>query len=210
MGRFDDQREAQFRRCRNTIGLAAQYRVTWGWNAQAVPDLLGAQFVHGQGRSQDAAAGVGNAEALQQALHAAVFTATAVENDERAVDLFTEQALQEVVPDVDAEGVHAGALQGVKHSVTGLERDFAFSAFTTEQHGNTAELFRGDGREQVGVGCSHFNFPSLGATMAPANNGLFNSFGARPPISPAPWHSRMSPARSNGLTSGARSTPRSM
>src|SRR3989344_36521 len=210
MGRFDDQREAQFRRRRNTIGFAAQYRVTWRRNPQAVPDLLGAQLVHGQRRGEDAAAGVGNPQALEQALHAAVFTATAVEDDEGAVDLFVQQTLQQVIADVEAERVHTCTEQRIENGVTRLQGHFAFGTLAAEQHGDAAEVFRRDGAGEVGVGSSHFNFPSTDATTAPANNSLFNSFGARPPISPAPWHSRMSPARNSGLTSGARSTPRSM
>src|SRR5471032_1465068 len=210
MGRFDDQREAQFRGRRNTIGLRTQYGVAWRRNPEAVPDLLGAQFVHRQRRGQDAAAGVWNAQAFEQAMHAAVFTATTVKNDEGTVDFFVEQTLQEVITDVDAERVHTCALQRFKHGVAGFERHFALGAFATEQHGDATEGFRVEGGDEVGVGSSHFNFPSTDAAMAPANNGLFNSFGARPPISPAPWHSRMSPARSSGLTIGARSTPRSM
>ncbi|KAI1695570.1 hypothetical protein Ddc_21164 [Ditylenchus destructor] len=107
MGWFDDQRQAQFLGCRNTIVFAAQNTVTRGRNTQAVPHLFGAQLVHRQRGSQDATAGVGDAGALQQALHAAVFTATAVEDDEGAVDLLGLQAGDEVIAHVDAEGVHA-------------------------------------------------------------------------------------------------------
>lgn len=49
MSRFDDQRQAQFRHRGNTVGFAGQYGVARRRNAQAVPDLLGAQLVHGQG-----------------------------------------------------------------------------------------------------------------------------------------------------------------
>ncbi|CRM82010.1 hypothetical protein [Pseudomonas sp. 22 E 5] len=205
MGRFDDQRQAQFLGCRNTIVFAAQHAVTRGWNTQAVPHLLGAQLVHGQCRREDAAAGVRNTQALQQALHAAVFTATAVQNDEGTVDLLGLQAGEEIVAHIDSECIYAGALQRLEHGIAGLERDLALSAFTAEQHGHTAEVGRRDGREQGAVVSDHFDFP-----FAAANSGLASSLGARPPISPAPWHSRMSPARSSGLTIGARSTPRSM
>ena len=211
MSRFDDQREAQFLARRNTIGFAAQYGMTRRWNAQAVPHLLGAQLVHGQGRGEDAAAGVRNAQALQQALHAAVFTATTVENDERAVDFFAGDTGDEVIAHIDTEGIHTSALQRAQHGIARLQRDFTLSAFAAEQHRHTAEIGWGNGREQIGVGSSHFNFPSLvAATTAPANSGLLISCGARRPISPAPWHNRMSPARSSGLTIGASSTPRSM
>ena len=210
MSRFDDQREAQFLGRRNTIGFAAQYCVTWRWNTQAVPHLFGAQLVHGQRRSEDAAAGVRNAQAFQQALHAAVFTATTVQDDERTVDFFAGDTGDEVITHVDAEGIHTGALQRAQHGIARLQRDFTLSAFAAEQHGHAAKIGRGNGREQIGVGSSHFNVPSLVAATAPANSGLLISCGARRPISPAPWHNRMSPARSSGLTIGASSTPRSM
>ncbi|MNI76872.1 hypothetical protein D3C73_1331270 [compost metagenome] len=73
-----------------------------------MPDLLGAQLVHGQCRGEDAAAGVRNAQAFEQALHAAVFTATTVEDDEGAVDLFALQTLQQVIAHVEAERVDTG------------------------------------------------------------------------------------------------------
>src|SRR5471030_1224137 len=210
MGRFDDQREAQFRGRRNTIGLGAKNGVAWRRNPEAVPDLFGAQLVHRQCRRQDAAAGVGNAQAFEQALHAAVFTATTVEDDEGAIDFFVQQTLQQVIADVEAKRVHTGALKRFENRVTRLQGNLTLGTLAAEEHGDAAEIFRRDRGDEVGVGSSHFNFPTAGAAMAPANNGLFNSFGARPPISPAPWHSRMSPARSSGLTIGARSTPRSM
>ncbi|MNV60337.1 hypothetical protein D3C71_1527970 [compost metagenome] len=133
-----------------------------------------------------------------------------MEDDEGAVDLFALQTLQQVIAHVEAERVHTGALQCVQNGVTRLQGDLTLGTLAAEQHGDAAEVFRRDRGDQVGVGSSHFNFPFSGAATAPANNSLFNSFGARPPISPAPWHSRMSPARSSGLTTGARSTPRSM
>ncbi len=205
MGRFDDQRQAQFLGRRNTIVFAAQHAVTRGWNTQAVPHLLGAQLVHGQRRREDAAAGVRDAGALEQALHAAVFTATAVQNNEGAVDLLGLQAGEEIIAHVDTERVHAGTLQRLKHGVAGLERHVALSALAAKQHGHAAEVSRRDGGKQGVVVAGHFDFP-----CAAANSGLASNLGASPPISPAPWHSRMSPARSSGLTIGARSTPRSM
>jgi hypothetical protein len=205
MGWFDDQRQAQFLGCRNTIVFAAQHGMTRRWNPQAVPHLLGAQLVHRQRRRQDAAAGVGNAGALEQALHAAVFTATAMQNDEGAVDFFGQQAGEEVIAHVDTECIHTGTLQGFKHGIAGLERHFALGALAAEQHRDATEVGRRDRGEQGGVISDHFDAP-----FSAVNKGLASSLGARPPISPAPWHSRMSPARSSGLTIGARSTPRSM
>ena len=140
MGWFDDQRQAQFLGRRNTIVFAAQHGVTWCWNTQAVPHLLGAQLVHGQGRSEDATACVGNAGALQQALHAAVFTATAVQDDEGAVDLLGLQAGEEVIAHVDTKGIHTATLQRLEHGIAGLERDFTLSTLAAEQHGHATEV----------------------------------------------------------------------
>ncbi len=206
MGWFDDQRQAQFLGRRNTIVFTAQYGVTWGRNAQAVPHLLGAQLVHRQGRCEDAAAGVRDAGAFEQALHAAVLTAAAVKNEKGAVDFFSLQTGKEVIAHIDTEGIHASTLQRLKHRIAGLERHFALSALAAEQHGHATEVGRRKGGKQGAVISGHFDFPLAAA----ANSGLASNLGARPPISPAPWHSRMSPARSSGLTIGARSTPRSM
>ncbi|MNJ64541.1 hypothetical protein D3C77_604990 [compost metagenome] len=160
MGRFDDQREAQFRARRNTVSFAAQHGVTRGRNTQALPHLLGAQLVHGQRRGQHAAAGVGNAQALQQTLHAAVFTATAVENDEGAVDLLALQAIEQVVTDIDGNHVDTGAGQRIDHGRTGFQRNLTLGTLAAVQHGNAAEVFHGDRGVQFFVGVnSHFDFP---------------------------------------------------
>ncbi|MCY1442635.1 hypothetical protein D9M71_590120 [compost metagenome] len=160
MGRFDDQREAQFRTCRNTVGFAGQHGMTRGWNTQTVPDLFGPQLVHGQRRSEDATAGVRDAQALQQALHAAVFTATAVEDDEGAVDLLALQAIEQVIAHIDGDHVDTGAGQRFDDCGPGLQRNFAFGTLAAVKHGNAAEVFRSNGRVQCGV-CviSHFDFP---------------------------------------------------
>ncbi|MNY27551.1 hypothetical protein D3C86_1614630 [compost metagenome] len=132
-----------------------------------------------------------------------------MQNDEGAIDLLAHQAAEQVVADVDAKRIHACGLQRLEHGVAGLQGNFTLGALATEQHGDTTEIFRLNRRKQLIVGVnSHFTFPCV--ATAPANNGLFSNCGARPPISPAPWHRRMSPARSSGLTSGASSTPRSI
>ena len=161
-----------------------------------MPDLFGAQLVHRQRRGQDAAAGVGNAGALEQALHGAIFATAAVQHDKGAVDLLAIQASQEIITHVDAEGIHTTSLQGTEHRVAGLQRHLALGALAAEQHGDAAEGLGIEGTVQT-----HFD--------SPTNSGCLISCGATAPISPAPWHSRMSPARSSGLSSGARSAPRS-
>ncbi|MNH06279.1 hypothetical protein D3C79_656410 [compost metagenome] len=169
MGGFDDKREAQFRTGLQTIAFARQHRVARGRNTQALPHLLGAQLVHGQCRGKDATAGVGDAQALEQALHAAVFTATAVEDDEGAVDLLALQAVEQVVTHVDGDHVDTGGGQRVDHCGTGLERHFALGALAAVQHRDAAERLDVQGRVQLVVGAGHFDFSCL----APANSGLF-------------------------------------
>ena len=200
MGRFNNEWETQFSGRFSTILGAAQHRMTRGRQAQALPHLLGAQFVHGQSRGQHAAAGVGNFQAFEQALHAAVFTATAVQHNKGAVDFLAAQVLQQIGAHIDTEGINASGLQGFQHSGAGFQRHRALSALATEQHSDTAKGFRVEIGLQHGT---HFDSPS-------ANNGCLSNCGASPPISPAPWQRRMSPARSSGLTSGASSMPRSM
>ncbi|MCY1429759.1 hypothetical protein D9M71_456890 [compost metagenome] len=155
MRRLDDQREAQLSGGLAAVLLAGQHRVARRRQAEADPQLLGPQLVHRQGRSQDTAAGVGDFQALQQALHAAVFTATAVEDDEGAVDLFRLQTLQQVVTDIDAESVHAGGLQGLQHHRAGVQRNLALGALAAVEHGDPAERCRFEGGFEVRT---HFVF----------------------------------------------------
>ena len=49
-------------------------------------DLLGLALVHGEARREHARARVGNAEHLEQPLHAAVLTVASVQREERDVD----------------------------------------------------------------------------------------------------------------------------
>src|SRR5690606_35553061 len=200
----DDQREPQRLRGRFAILFAGQYGMARRRQPEAQPDLLGAQLVHGQRRSEDAAAGVGNAGALEQPLHAAVFATTAMQDDECTVYALCAQALQEVVTDIDPEGVDTDRLQCTEHRCAGFEGNRTLGALAAEQHRHTPESPRVTGRLQR----VHGLFSR--AVSSAAKSGLLISCGARPPISPAPWQSRMSPARSSGLTSGARSTPRSI
>src|SRR5690606_29862931 len=116
------------------------------------------------------------------------------------------QALQQVVAHVDAEGIHASGLQGLQHGLPGLEGYRTLGTLAAEQHGDTAEgRYRHLAAQPAQQVLAHFASP-----WRAANSGLCSSCGARPPMSPAPWHNRMSPARSSGLTSGAKSTPRSI
>gem|GEM_PF-5056675 len=204
MCRLDDQREPQRLRGRFAILFAGQYGMARRRQPEAQPDLLGAQLVHGQRRSEDAAAGVGNAGALEQPLHAAVFAATTMQDDEGAIDALRAQALQEIVTDVDPECIDARRLQCAQHRCAGFEGHLPFGALATEQHRHTAEV------PWITGGLQRIHCLFSPAVSSPAKSGLLSSCGARPPISPAPWQSRMSPARSSGLTSGARSTPRSI
>ncbi len=200
--RLDDQRKAQRLGRGLAVDFAGQHRVPRRWQAEALPDLLGAQLVHGQRRGEDAAAGVRNAGTLQQPLHAAVFATAAVQDDKGPVDPLAAQALQQVITGIDTEGIHTRRLQRGEHGSAGLEGDLALGAPAAEEHGDAAE-FLGVARR---LQSHHLVFL---AASSPPNRGLLRSCGASPPISPAPWQSRMSPARSSGLTSGARSTPRS-
>src|SRR5690606_36207959 len=203
VGRLDDQRKAQALCCSPAIGFTGQYRMAWRRQPEALPNLLGAQFVHGQGGSQDAAAGIGNSCTFEQSLHAAVLTTAPVQDDKGAVDALRAQTLQKVIAHIDAKGIDARRLQGRKHCRTGLQGDFTLRALATVEYGDPAKGLGVTGRLQG-------RHSLILTALVSANSGLLISCGASPPISPAPWHSRMSPARSSGLTSGASSTPRSM
>jgi len=90
----------------------------------------------------------GDAGALQQTLHAAVLAATPVQNDEGAVDTLTVKTLQQIVADIDTEGIHTGRLQCLQHRRTGFQRYFALGAFAAEQHGDPAKRLRVTSRMQ--------------------------------------------------------------
>ncbi len=122
------------------------------------------------------------------------------------VDLLRLQARQQVIANVDTERVHASALQGLQARGARFQRHLALGALAAVEHGHATEVAGHDLRTQgVEIQNVHCDF-----SEACANSGLLSNCGARPPMSPAPWQSRMSPARSNGLTSGASSTPRSI
>ncbi|MCY1452793.1 hypothetical protein D9M71_697430 [compost metagenome] len=129
-----------------------------------------------------------------------------MEDDEGAVDLLGEQTLQQVITHIDAKGIHTGRLQCLQNHGTGLQRYLALGALAAVEHGDAAEIARIDG----GFECiAHYAFLSASVLPAAPNIGFWISCGARPPISPAPWQSRMSPARNSGLSSVARSPSRS-
>ena len=68
------------------IADGAQHHGVGGHHAHAPRQALGAQLVHAERRTQHAAAGVGQAEQLERALHAAVLAARSVQRDEGAIE----------------------------------------------------------------------------------------------------------------------------
>src|SRR5690606_2500255 len=119
---------------------------------QALPDALGTQLVHGQCRGQHATAGIGDAGAFQQALHGAILSATAVQDDEGAVDLLAGQPLQQVGADIDAEGVDTGSLQRGQHGGTGLQGNRPLGTGPAVEHGDPTESLGIDVGNQTHVG----------------------------------------------------------
>src|SRR3546814_18941508 len=86
------------------------------------PDLLGHDLVHGQGRSQGAAAGVRQLQKLQRALQSTVFAMASVQGNENTVKAGTDQIDQCVAAGVEQVGIHTGAAQGQLGRASGRER----------------------------------------------------------------------------------------
>ena len=64
------------------VGIRPEPHEATSGQANALPQLLAAQLVHGQGRAQHPGTGVGDSQRLQCALHTAVLTPGAVQGNE--------------------------------------------------------------------------------------------------------------------------------
>jgi len=95
--------------------------------------LLGLELVHGQRAREHARACVGNAQDLEQALDAAVFTQRAVQGQEGDVDVRLSQALIDVFLDHDASDAMPALLEGLGDRFSGGERNLSLGAQATHQ-----------------------------------------------------------------------------
>src|SRR5690606_29797269 len=110
----------------------------------ALPDLLGTQLVHAQGRSHDTTAGVGDLQAFEQTLQAAVLSATPVQGNEYPVGALGDQTLDQIGPRINTERIHTGALQGSQHRCAGFERYLPLGRGATVEYRDTSKVFNVD------------------------------------------------------------------
>ena len=93
VGRFYEQRQTQLLRDRLPVAMFIEQRVIRHWQVRRLPYQLGAPLVHAQRRGHHAAAGIGDAQQFQRALHRAVFAVTPMQRDKHAIKPFLGQRL---------------------------------------------------------------------------------------------------------------------
>jgi len=99
-------------------------------------DLLGRHLVDGDARGEDAAAGVGDAEQLEQTLHRPVLAVAAVQSDEGDLRPRRGQLLRQVASGVDADGLVPLLLQGAEDRPAGAQGDLPLGRKPAHQDGD--------------------------------------------------------------------------
>ena len=111
-------------------------------NAAREPDELRAPLVHRQRRRHHAAAGVGNLQRLQRALHGAVLAEAAVQRDEDAREAVALQVEDVALGRIERMRVHALLAQRRQDAIAGHQRHLALRGRTAQQHRDFAEFGR--------------------------------------------------------------------
>ena len=109
----------------------------------AAGEPLGAQLVHADGGAEHAAAGVGQAELLERALHRAVLAARSVQRDPDAVEAPAATSVDERAASAGSKprGVHAARDAAPRaRPCPSVERDLALRGGAAHQHGDAPEL----------------------------------------------------------------------
>jgi len=101
-------------------------------------DLFRPDLVHRQGRGQDAGAGVGDSQKLEQPLDTAVLAVTAVQGDKGHVDARLPEHHVDVAVDEQRPGVVATVAEGGHHGLSGPDRDVPFGRQTAHEHTDLA------------------------------------------------------------------------
>src|SRR5260221_7251923 len=104
------------------------------------PDALGAQLVHGERRSEHAAARIGNAEPLEDALDRAVLAEAAMQRDDDALEALLLEGGEVFFLWIEGVRVDPLGAKRLQHHGAALQRNFALRRFAAEKHGNLAEL----------------------------------------------------------------------
>ena len=106
--------------------------------------LLGALLVHGERRGQHAGVRVGDAQQLEQALHAAVLAPAPVQGVEADLGLHLGELLGEIAAGIDARHLVAGAFQRLGAGLARVEAHLALGRQPAHQHGDMVEAPRTD------------------------------------------------------------------
>ena len=139
-GRLHKHRQAKLRFHGGKIGIIMQYGEIGYGQAECLPNQFAAVFVHTQRGGGHAAAGVGDADGIEQRLHGAVFAIGAVQHIEGYLKTLRFQLQDVLFFRVEPVGIDAPALQGGQYGRTAVERHFALAGKSTVQYGHFAKL----------------------------------------------------------------------
>ncbi len=89
-------------------------------------EFLGCHLVHGDARSQDPAAGIRDAENLQQTLYRPILAIAPMQGDKGHLDTFPNQARGQVAAGIDTHRQVTGLLQGVQDRTARAQRNLPF------------------------------------------------------------------------------------
>ena len=142
-GRFHKQRQSEPFCHGVKISLAVKQCEGRHRQSQACPQKFAAVFVHADGRCAYAAAGVGDAQRFQCALHCAVFAVTAVQVVEGSLKTLCLQLRQRGFGRVEQVRVDAPAAQGLQNQAAAGERHFPFGGESAREDGGFAEMLHG-------------------------------------------------------------------
>ena len=107
--------------------------------AYALPQQLGAPFIHSQGAGQDTRTGIGDAHQLQRTLNSAVLAITTMQGDKGPVKATLGQLAQVLGLRIEGMRVHPTAKQGRQHHAATVERYLALGRASAKQHRNAAQ-----------------------------------------------------------------------
>ena len=139
-GRLHKHRQAELGFHGGKIGIIVQYGEIGYGQAECLPNQFAAVFIHTQRGGGHAAAGVGDADGIEQRLHGAVFAIGAVQHIEGYLKTLRFQLQDVLFFRVEPVGIDAPALQGGQYGRAAVERHFALAGKSAVQYGHFAKL----------------------------------------------------------------------
>ena len=124
---LDHHRQADALESARQIRRAREHGIVGRGVTRADYDPLGLELVHGQGRGEHTAAGVGNAQPLERALHRAILAPGPMQDDECSCEAGALEFCDRPLLRVEGVGVDAAALERGQHGIAGDQRYLAFT-----------------------------------------------------------------------------------